>query len=298
MLLAAAPREVVAVDVGYGQLAWRLRTDDAGAGARPHQRARAHPRATIGGPVDLTVADLSFISLALGAARARRLHRTATCCRWSSRSSRSAGSGWAPAAWSAIRRCGSPRCGDVAAAARELGCGCAGVVASPLPGPSGNVEFFLWLRRDGERRRRATTALADGRRRRVRDDARGAARPAHRPRRPTCDTAAEVAVQLAAARDPAARVEEDGPRSSPPTSRRRCAADRRGPAGLRRGRRDRARARRRRHLPAGRRAGPPRRRAAAGRQPRPGRVPRRGRGGASRAPSTRSRAGSTRSRSG
>ncbi|MCW2676267.1 MAG: putative rRNA methylase, partial [Modestobacter sp.] len=36
----------------------------------------------------------------------------------------------------------------VAQAAAELGWGTAGVVASPLPGPAGNVEFFLWLRRD------------------------------------------------------------------------------------------------------------------------------------------------------
>jgi 23S rRNA (cytidine1920-2'-O)/16S rRNA (cytidine1409-2'-O)-methyltransferase len=36
---------------------------------------------------------------------------------------------------------------DVAAAAAPLGLGVAGVVTSPLPGPSGNVEFFLWLRR-------------------------------------------------------------------------------------------------------------------------------------------------------
>jgi len=36
----------------------------------------------------------------------------------------------------------------VAAAAAALGWGTAGVVASPLPGPAGNVEFFLWLRRD------------------------------------------------------------------------------------------------------------------------------------------------------
>ena len=35
----------------------------------------------------------------------------------------------------------------VAEAARRLGWGTAGVVASPLPGPAGNVEFFLWLRR-------------------------------------------------------------------------------------------------------------------------------------------------------
>jgi 23S rRNA (cytidine1920-2'-O)/16S rRNA (cytidine1409-2'-O)-methyltransferase len=36
---------------------------------------------------------------------------------------------------------------DVAGAAWELGFGVAGVAQSPLPGPSGNVEFFLWLRR-------------------------------------------------------------------------------------------------------------------------------------------------------
>ena len=34
---------------------------------------------------------------------------TAICCRWSSRSSRSAGSGWARAAWSASRRCARTR---------------------------------------------------------------------------------------------------------------------------------------------------------------------------------------------
>ncbi len=43
---------------------------------------------------------------------------------------------------------------DVAAAAADRGLGLAGVAASPLPGPSGNVEFFVWLRRDAPRRRR------------------------------------------------------------------------------------------------------------------------------------------------
>ena len=36
----------------------------------------------------------------------------------------------------------------IADAAHDLGWGTRGVAASPLPGPSGNVEFFLWLRRD------------------------------------------------------------------------------------------------------------------------------------------------------
>ena len=35
---------------------------------------------------------------------------------------------------------------SVAASAAALGLGVAGVTASPLPGPSGNVEYFLWLR--------------------------------------------------------------------------------------------------------------------------------------------------------
>jgi 23S rRNA (cytidine1920-2'-O)/16S rRNA (cytidine1409-2'-O)-methyltransferase len=35
----------------------------------------------------------------------------------------------------------------VATAAAGSGLGVAGVTASPLPGPAGNVEYFLWLRR-------------------------------------------------------------------------------------------------------------------------------------------------------
>ena len=35
----------------------------------------------------------------------------------------------------------------VAQAALDIGLGVCGVVASPLPGPSGNVEYFLWLHR-------------------------------------------------------------------------------------------------------------------------------------------------------
>ena len=35
---------------------------------------------------------------------------------------------------------------------RQLGWGARAVAASPLPGPSGNVEFFLWLRQRTGRR--------------------------------------------------------------------------------------------------------------------------------------------------
>jgi 23S rRNA (cytidine1920-2'-O)/16S rRNA (cytidine1409-2'-O)-methyltransferase len=52
----------------------------------------------------------------------------------------------------------------VARAAWELGFGTAGVTASPLPGPSGNVEYFLWLRRGAPEPDRAAAqrAVAEG----------------------------------------------------------------------------------------------------------------------------------------
>src|SRR3954451_22815367 len=63
VLLRAGAAEVVAVDVGYGQLAWSLRSDD---------RVVVHDRTNIRdlppelvGQVDLVVGDLSFISLGL-----------------------------------------------------------------------------------------------------------------------------------------------------------------------------------------------------------------------------------------
>ncbi len=48
----------------------------------------------------------------------------------------------------------------VAAAAGRLGLGVAGVTASPLPGPSGNVEYFLWLRRGAPPLDEAALSLA------------------------------------------------------------------------------------------------------------------------------------------
>ena len=38
----------------------------------------------------------------------------------------------------------------VARAADELGLGVVSVCASPLPGPSGNVEYFVWFRRGAD----------------------------------------------------------------------------------------------------------------------------------------------------
>ena len=63
-LLQRGAREVVALDVGHGQLHERLRADP-----RVHNMERTNvrhiDRDLIGGPVDIVVGDLSFISLAL-----------------------------------------------------------------------------------------------------------------------------------------------------------------------------------------------------------------------------------------
>jgi 23S rRNA (cytidine1920-2'-O)/16S rRNA (cytidine1409-2'-O)-methyltransferase len=147
VLLRAGASEVVAVDVGYGQLAWALRGDPR---VRVHERTnvRSLSPEQIGGPVALTVADLSFISLRLV------LPALAAC---------TAPDGDLTPMVKPQFEVGRERVGaggvvrdplvradavlDVAAAAAQLGLGVAGVTPSPLPGPSGNVEFFLWLRR-------------------------------------------------------------------------------------------------------------------------------------------------------
>lgn len=146
VLLRAGAAEVVAVDVGYGQLAWSLRTDDR---VRVHDRqnVRALTPDVIGGPADLTVADLSFISLTLV------LPALAACTttdlvpmvkpQFEVGRERVGPGGVVrdPGLWAEAVT-------DVARSAEDLGFGVAGVTRSPLPGPAGNIEFFLWLRRD------------------------------------------------------------------------------------------------------------------------------------------------------
>jgi len=148
VLLRAGAAEVVAVDVGYGQLAWSLRTDPR-VRVLDRCNVRTLTADAIGGPADLVVADLSFISLRLV------LPALAGCL--------TPDGDLVPMVKPQFE-VGRERVGaggvvrepelraqavrEVAAAAAGLGFGVAGVERSPLPGPSGNVEFFLWLRRD------------------------------------------------------------------------------------------------------------------------------------------------------
>jgi len=145
VLLRAGAAHVVAADVGYGQLAWSLRTDPrVTVMDRVNVRALEHVS-----PVpDLVVADLSFISLTLV------LPALVACARADAdfvllvKPQFEVGKGRVGAG-GVVRETTdrSAAIKKVCAAAGQLGLGVQGVTASPLPGPAGNVEYFVWLRR-------------------------------------------------------------------------------------------------------------------------------------------------------
>jgi len=148
VLLHNGAAHVAAVDVGYGQLDWRLRTDDR---VTVHDRVnvRGLTPDAIGSRVDLVVADLSFISLrlvlpALAGCAAEGADLVPMVKPQFEVGRQRLGSGGvvrdpADRAEAVLRVVGE---------ACDLGWGLRGVVASPLPGPSGNVEYFVWLRAD------------------------------------------------------------------------------------------------------------------------------------------------------
>jgi 23S rRNA (cytidine1920-2'-O)/16S rRNA (cytidine1409-2'-O)-methyltransferase len=146
-LLRGGADAVVAVDVGYGQLAWSLRNDP-----RVVVLERTNVRSI--GPDDLpwhpdgVVADLSFISLrtvlpALVEVAADDADWVLLVKPQFEVGKDALGRGGVvrePALWlSAL--------GDVVAAAGDLGLGLENAVPSPLTGPAGNREFFVHLRK-------------------------------------------------------------------------------------------------------------------------------------------------------
>ena len=150
VLLRAGAAEVVAVDVGYGQLAWSLRQDPR---VRVHDRTniRDVTPALVGGPVDLVVGDLSFISLELvldallGVTEPNGDLALMVKPQFEVGKDRLGRGGVVrePALRvEAVEK--------IVAAADRRGWGAVAGTVSSLPGPAGNVEFFVWLRR-GER---------------------------------------------------------------------------------------------------------------------------------------------------
>jgi len=145
VLLRAGAAHVVAADVGYGQLAWSLRTDPR---VTVMDRVNVRTLDRVSPVPELVVADLSFISLTLV------LPALIACAAPDAdfvllvKPQFEVGKGRVGAGgvvretadrFAAVHR--------VTAAAGQLGLGVEGVTASPLPGPAGNVEYFVWLRR-------------------------------------------------------------------------------------------------------------------------------------------------------
>ena len=146
VLLERGAARVLAVDVGYGQLAWSVRTDP-----RVHSLERTNVRtlSTAGLPFrpSLVVADLSFIPLRLVLPALVEVALPGADLLLMVKPQFEVGREFVG---DGVVRDPALREGavlGVAEAARECGLEARGVVASPLPGPRGNVEYFLWLRR-------------------------------------------------------------------------------------------------------------------------------------------------------
>jgi 23S rRNA (cytidine1920-2'-O)/16S rRNA (cytidine1409-2'-O)-methyltransferase len=147
VLLRRGAEHVVAVDVGYGQLAWRLQ-QDVRVTVRDRTNVRTLVPELIDGPVDLVVADLSFIGLRVV------LPALASCCREAGQMllmvkpqfevGRDRVGPRGVVRDPALR---AEAVSSIADMALGLGWSVVGVAASRLPGPSGNVEYFVHLRR-------------------------------------------------------------------------------------------------------------------------------------------------------
>ena len=146
-LLRAGARRVVAVDVGYGQLAWELRTDPR-VSVLERTNARSLDPSELPFAPEVVVADLSFISLravlpALSRVAAAGAQVVLLVKPQFEAGPDHVGRGGVvrdPLAWRRVLI-------EVAEACRVSGIGVVAVMVSPLVGPAGNVEFLLHGRR-------------------------------------------------------------------------------------------------------------------------------------------------------
>jgi 23S rRNA (cytidine1920-2'-O)/16S rRNA (cytidine1409-2'-O)-methyltransferase len=148
-LLQRGAASVVAVDVGYGQLAHKLRVDPRVV-VLERTNARDLEPHRIGGPADLTVVDASFIGLGKLAEAIARCTRGGGMLVALVKPQFEAGREEVSRGKGVIRdahvraRAIETAVGDV----RDAGFEILGTCDSPIPGPKGNLEAFVWARRD------------------------------------------------------------------------------------------------------------------------------------------------------
>jgi 23S rRNA (cytidine1920-2'-O)/16S rRNA (cytidine1409-2'-O)-methyltransferase len=147
VLLRQGAKKVIAVDVGYGQLAWELRQDERVV-ILDRTNIRHLTGDMVGEDVEIVVADLSFISLSLVLPALAAVSKPSADFLLMVKPQFEVGREKLGAG-GVVRDSGLRKSAvmEVADCAYDMGLGCEGVVASSLPGPSGNVEYFLWLKR-------------------------------------------------------------------------------------------------------------------------------------------------------
>ncbi len=154
-LLQAGARQVYGIDVGYGQVDWKIRTDDRVILRERTNIRHLTPAELYGEPIegiypvtlpDLAVVDVSFISIAkilpaLASLLATPKELLLLVKPQFEVGRQAIGKG-------GVVRDSSAQAGaicGVLAAAVDLGWHYRGLTWSPLTGPAGNIEYLLWL---------------------------------------------------------------------------------------------------------------------------------------------------------
>lgn len=148
-MLQNGARKVYAVDVGYGQLAWKLR-QDARVCCMEKTNIRYVTPQDIGEPLDFASVDVSFISLTkvLGPAMELLKEQGEMVCLIKPQFE---------AGREKVGKKGVVRdknvhlevIGQVVSFARGLGFHVLGLEYSPIKGPEGNIEYLMHIRKDG-----------------------------------------------------------------------------------------------------------------------------------------------------
>ncbi|MEW6901960.1 TlyA family RNA methyltransferase [Trueperella pyogenes] len=149
VLLRRGAKEVLAVDVGYGQLAWRLREDPRVVVMERTNVRTLSPEAVAPAP-ELVVGDLSFISLTLVIPALARCASDSADFLLMVKPQFEIGKGRLGAGGvvrDPVQHVETVT--QVAVAGREAGLAICAVAPSPLPGPAGNVEYFLHMKAGG-----------------------------------------------------------------------------------------------------------------------------------------------------
>ncbi len=160
-LLSRGARAVTAVDVGYGQLAWQLRTDERVKVVERTNIRHADPIA-LGAPFELVVVDVSFISLRTVLPHLVDLMGPKADLVALVKPQFEAGKG-------RVGKKGVVRDPEIhvevleaaATAVVDAGLVVRGLTFSPITGPEGNIEFWLWAARDGEPTHRTPRDVVD-----------------------------------------------------------------------------------------------------------------------------------------